>query len=266
MIFLVSHFNTLGVMSRLLSSQSKQTRSLILALKRQLKSQNKTYRDLARFLDLSEASVKRLFSEQSFTLLRLEKTCNFLGLDFFELAALSVQGQVRTQALTYAQEQEIASDVPLLLVTLSVLNGFTFDDLLDYYAFSAPELVTMLSYLDRAKVIELLPENNLKLLVAPNFGWLNNGPIQGYFLTTAQKSFFNSTFSEPTEKLLVLNGVLSSSSNAKLQEKIELLYQEFNELMREDQEVPLAERSGNTLVLAIRQWQYPEFHKYIRKI
>jgi predicted nucleotidyltransferase len=41
---------------------------LITTLKRQLKQQGKTYRDVALALDLSEASVKRLFASESFAL------------------------------------------------------------------------------------------------------------------------------------------------------------------------------------------------------
>lgn len=49
-----------------------QTRLIVETLKRELRKQRITYRDVARRLDLSEASVKRLFSEKSFTLERIE--------------------------------------------------------------------------------------------------------------------------------------------------------------------------------------------------
>ena len=49
------------------------TEQLIDALKRVLKSRRLTYADLAAGVGLSEASVKRLFSQRTFTLERLEQ-------------------------------------------------------------------------------------------------------------------------------------------------------------------------------------------------
>ena len=58
------------------------------ALKKFLKSRGMTYGALARRLNISEASVKRMFSTGSFTLRRLGQICEVLELDFFDLAKL----------------------------------------------------------------------------------------------------------------------------------------------------------------------------------
>ena len=50
-----------------------QTDQILTALKKCLRAKGLTYRDVAAALELSEASVKRLFSEQSFSLKRLEE-------------------------------------------------------------------------------------------------------------------------------------------------------------------------------------------------
>lgn len=242
----------------------KQTQQLLDTLKQQLRAQGKTYRSLAVHLGLSEASVKRLFSECTFTLERLEQACDFLGIDIGELAGMSTAAQTRLQALTREQEAEMAQDTALLLVAISVINGFSFSDLLDYYALSEQECIRKLAHLDRLKLIDLLPGNRIRLRVAPNFSWLAGGPIQSFFQRKVQQEFFNSRFSEDTEKLVVLNGVLSVASNQKLQRLMEKVYQEFNQLMKEDAALPMAERKGNTLVLALRQWQYPLFKKYMK--
>ena len=54
-------------------------------VKRQLKAQGKTYQDVARHLKLSEASVKRLFSSERFTVERLAEISGFLGFTLAEL-------------------------------------------------------------------------------------------------------------------------------------------------------------------------------------
>lgn len=242
----------------------KQTQQLLDTLKQQLRAQGKTYRCLAAHLALSEASVKRLFSERTFTLERLEQACDFIGLDIGELAALSRAAQTRLQALTRTQEAEIAEDTALLLVAISVINGFSFNDLLDYYALSEQECIRKLAHLDRLKLIDLLPGNRIRLRVAPNFSWLADGPIQRFFQLKVQQEFFNSRFNADTENLMVLNGVLSLASNQKLQTLMGKMYQEFNQLMKDDSALPMADRKGNTLVLALRQWQYPLFKQYMK--
>ena len=56
-----------------------ETAQLIDMLKRQLKAQGMTYRDVARALDVSETSVKRLFASGRFTLERVVEIAQLLG-------------------------------------------------------------------------------------------------------------------------------------------------------------------------------------------
>ena len=59
---------------------------LLTTIKRQLKVQGKTYRDVAAALGLSEASVKRLLTSDSFGGDRLVEISNLLGFTLAELA------------------------------------------------------------------------------------------------------------------------------------------------------------------------------------
>ena len=131
-----------------------QTHALIQALKKQLRAQGKTYADVADLLELSEASVKRLFATESFTLQRLEQLCDWLQIEFAELM-LQAQQQPQLTQLTLQQEQEIATDQRLLLVAVSVINGFSFEDLLSHYELTEMECVRKLAALDRLKIIDL---------------------------------------------------------------------------------------------------------------
>ena len=74
-----------------------QTRELIKSLKTALKAQGKTYADVAVELGLTEASVKRLFSQQSFSLSRLDQVCHLIALvqpdDFQETVARILEGK-----------------------------------------------------------------------------------------------------------------------------------------------------------------------------
>ena len=240
-----------------------QTSALLRALKKQLKAHGKTYADLGEALDLSEASVKRLFAEESFTVKRLEASCQFIGIKLEDLIRLMASEAPQLHQLTLHQETEIANDILLLIVAVSVINGYTMSDLLAQYRLTEHECIQKLAQLDRLKILELLPSNRIKLLISPNFRWLPNGPIQKFFLENVQQQFFNSRFEGDDEKLVVLNAVLSRASNIELQKKMQIFSREFNELMTADAALPMSERFGTTAVLAIRHWQYELFTEYI---
>jgi len=242
-----------------------QITALITALKKQLKAHGLTYADIAQLLTLSEASVKRLFAEQHFTLQRIEVICEAMGLELSELMQLATQQQLKLQRLNQAQEQEIVSDPLLLLITVHVINGLTLADILHKYALTEPECIRRLVQLDRLKLIELLPNNRIKLRIAPNFSWIPNGPIQQFFHRTFEKDFFRSNFDQENEALLVLNGLLSNRAIDEIQKKMNRLASEFNTLIKEDFPLTVDEKTGVTTILAIRPWEYSLFDQYSKQ-
>lgn len=241
-----------------------QTAALIRALKAALKTQGKTYADVARALHLSEASVKRMFAANSFSLARLDTVCQMLGMEISDLVQQMHAGQKRLEQLTAQQELELTQDLPLLLVTVCVLNRWTIEDITRLYALTEAECVQRLLHLDRLRIIDLMPGNRVKLRIAPNFRWRENGPIRRFFKDTIGKEYFSSSFENEGECLRVLNGMLGAQSNARFQQKLERLALEFNELAQEDAALPFDERKGRTLVLAMRGWEYGLFAHLLR--
>jgi len=243
----------------------QQTDALVTTIKRQLKAQGKTYADVAKALSLSEASVKRLFAERNFTLHRLDSLCRLLSLDLVELVQLMERGQSKTAQLTIEQEQEIAEDPLLLLITVCVINGISVDEILTQYRIDESELIRKLVRLDRLNIIELLPGNRTRLLITRNFSWHANGPIQQFFLTYALNDFFRSRFDRDTEELLVVNGLLTNTENHLLQNKMRRLTREFDELASQKTGSAADKKFGTTLVVAVRPWRYSLFDQYARE-
>jgi DNA-binding Xre family transcriptional regulator len=239
---------------------------LVTTLKQSLKSHGKTYADVAEYLSLSEASVKRLFSDQSFTLQRLEDICHMLKLEISDLVQLmQEQNTIHLSGLTEQQETEIASDIGLLLVTVCILNKWTKENIIEYFNFTEPQCIGYLTKLDKLKLIELLPKNNVKLLVAANFKWRDNGPIQRFFLEKLQAEFFNSQFKDQHEKLLVVNAMLAKPSQILFQRKMDQLAKELNEFSNDDANLPIEQRYGVTMVVAMRPWTYGLFEGIRKK-
>ena len=242
-----------------------QTNALIATLKRQLKASGKTYQDIATLLDLREASIKRLFRDGELSLPRLEKICDAIGLELTELIQLMAQQQQRLIELSREQEQQIVDDPQLLLVAICCVNGYQFQEILDQYQLDLPQLIQQLAALDRLKIIELLPNNRIKLRIAPNFNWLGNGPIQNYFHSRVKEEFFQASFAKSTDKLLVGNGLISNLSNGELQQRMQKLINEFTDRSRKDAALPIDDRHGTTLVVAMRQWQSSLFREHDKR-
>lgn len=242
-----------------------QVSSLIDTLKRQLRAQGKTYADVAQWLELSEASVKRLFAEKHFSLARLECICDRLNIEFIELVQAMQAEEQRLQQLTQAQEQSIVDDRELFLVAVCVINGYSFDEIYHQYQLREAKCTQQLLKLERLKLIELLPGNRIRRRVAANFRWRSGGPIQSFFQQYIANEFFRSRFNGDSEKLIVLNGLLSHAGNEEWQQTMQRLANEFHALCERESSLPIHKRFGTTSVLAVRQWQYALFQDYARK-
>jgi DNA-binding Xre family transcriptional regulator len=239
-----------------------QTRQLLNTLKKVLRTHGLKYRDVARRIGLSEASVKRLFSEERLALDRLDQICHLMGLEISDVVRqMEVETRQLTE-LTESQEKELVSDEKLLLVAFLVVNGFTFSDIQSFYSLSDTELVRCLAILDKLKLIELLPKNRIKLLLSPHFTWRRNGPIQKFFMSKLQEDYFRSKFDRSDEVLKLVSGMLSHTSVASLIRKLEKIAADFNEMNQEDRQLPLQKRLGYSMILAIRPWRPEVFRKW----
>lgn len=244
-----------------------QTAPLIDTLKKALKAHGKTYADVAVHLELSEASVKRLFAERHFSIQRLDAVCQMLGMEISDLVQLmKEQSQRAISELTEEQEREIIGDILLLLVTIMVLNHWSVEDINAHYDIPEHELIQKLARLDRLHIIELLPRNRIKLLVAPNFAWRRDGPIIRYFQEHVAADFFGSRFKKEGDRLMFINGMVSPASAALMRRKLERLFHEFQELCNDDAGMSVDDKQWNSLALAIRQWEYSPFEKYRRTV
>jgi len=236
-----------------------QTASLIITLKKALKAQGKTYLDVADTLNLSEPSIKRMFADEHFTLKRLDKICEMLNMELSELILMMQENSNQISQLTKEHEQDLVSDINLFLVAISCLNRWSYQDILDNYEFSETTLRQYLKRLEKLKFLQLLAGDRIRVLVSRNFAWLPDGPIQQFFNQKIRNEFFSSSFSQKGEKLSVITGMLSASSNAIIQKRIERLTSEFIDLEIEDASLPIEKRFGTTMVVAIRPWELEAF-------
>jgi len=239
-----------------------QTSLIIQALKSSLKENNLTYVDVAEALDLSEASVKRIFSEENISLQRLDTVCRMMNMEICDLTRIAEQQHEEITELTEEQEAEFVKQPKLLFVAYMLLNDFDFKSITEYYEIEELEGVRLLAHLDRIKFIDLLPGNRVKLLTSRNFRWRKNGAIERLFNQQIRKEFFQSNFTKPQETMKFSGSMLSRASILIMHRKLEKLVNEFNELAKQDSKLPFEERLGCSVVGAIRPWEFSLFAQY----
>lgn len=242
-----------------------QTRAIHLALKQLIRSRGRNYAQAAAVLDLSEASIKRLFSRGELSLQRLERLCNWLGVEIADLVSMSQAAEPLVTMLSPAQERELLADQGLLLTAFLLLNGWRERDILETFDFSKPQLTRHWVQLERLGLIELLPFDRIKLRTARNFSWRPEGPIEAYFAQQVLPEFLNTRFDQPGERRHFVGGMLSRASVHVLHQSMEALARQLDELVTQDLKLPVAERHGVSLYMALRPWEFSEFTKLRRQ-
>jgi hypothetical protein len=242
-----------------------QTVAMVEALKKVLRARKLNYARLAKGLGLSEATVKRMFSKNDFSLARFEQACELAEVSLSEVARELDAERNYLSRLTPEQEKEIVGNPRLFLVAVCALNHLTLDQIVDTYDLTRSECIQLLIRLDRIRFLELLPNNRIKLKVSRTFAWLPDGPIRRFFLERAEREYFRSRFDAPGEHIAVINGALSKASTERLIARLRRLAVEFAEMHDDDKRLPLGERRPASLLLAVRPWELDAFHQLRRK-
>ncbi|AYQ43207.1 XRE family transcriptional regulator [Burkholderia aenigmatica] len=232
-----------------------ETAQLIEMLKRQLKAQGMTYRDVARALDVSETSVKRLFASGRFTLERVVEISQLLGYTLAELVQEASASAPRLRVLTEQQEALLVSDDKLLLVAVCAINYWTVQDIVSAYQVTKAECVKYLLMLDRMNVVALLPGDRIRVRVARDFDWLPGGPIRRYFHAHALGDFLDSRFDGEGETMTFSQGMLTEAASAELELELRRLRSKAAALHAESSSAPLAQKRGTSLLIAKRMWE-----------
>lgn len=231
------------------------TDQLLDALKRILKSRRVTYADLAHRIGLSEASVKRLFSQRTFTLTRLQQVLQALEMDFYELARIARGAGDAPQEMTEAQEHALASEPQLMGVFYLLFNEWQPAQVLARYEVSEADLMRWLTRLDRLQLIDLLPGNRVKLKVSRHLRLKPGGAIRAKHGQRTMAEFLAVEFDRHGGHFLFEFRDISAASFAVMQRKIDRLAAEFNELAELDSTLPPEQRPSIGLALGMRPWR-----------
>lgn len=230
---------------------------IVAVLKRSLKARGTTYRDLAAAVGLSEASIKRIFAEETFSLARLEQICTALGLSIVEVARMAAQQTTSGgQQLTIEQEEMLATDSRLLACFHLLLNGHEPPSIATELDLPERELRRLLVKLDSVKLIELQPKLKVRLRTSNVISWRSNGPVRRLYEQQVKTEFLQSDFTGRHESISFASAELSEASAKILARKAEMLARDFAELAALDAGLPDKDKRSMGLLLALRPWVF----------
>ncbi|MBI9076436.1 MAG: helix-turn-helix transcriptional regulator [Desulfatibacillum sp.] len=243
-----------------------QTTQLLSTLKLYIKAKGMTYKDLAREMNLSLTSIKRLFSQESFTMKRLEAVCRILDLELFDLVMMDKKRRFQgEQKLTWEQETALAEDEHFLFFFFFLVQGFTVFDILTEYQYTEQQARDYLIRLDKLGLIELHANNQVRVLVASNIFWNHDGPLSRSNKTTFMTDLMNHPFDRPNQRLGYYPGILTGDSYKIILRKVDELLAQFNELAEMDANLPLKNRRSVGLMVGLRPWYYRKMAELRRK-
>lgn len=243
-----------------------QTQSLIQTLKNFLKTKGFTYAAVAKRMNLSESALKRAFSEEAFSLKKVEEICEILKVSFADLVKSTSQKKPPEELLTIAQEKVLASDDELFVVLYLILGRLNRDQILKHYRFSVKKVDRLVKKLVK---LGLASEKGNKITspISQSFEWHRNGPLffkhEGKFI----QEFFKNPFLGKNEKHWYWSGNLSLQSLKKIQHRLDQVLLEIQELGAIDAALFSKKELVNiTTIFGMKPWVFSLLKKYKKPV
>ncbi|MEN0058016.1 MAG: helix-turn-helix transcriptional regulator [Bdellovibrio sp.] len=232
-----------------------QIDQFLVSLKRSLKAKNVLYKDLAKALGLSESSVKRILSNKSLSLERLEEICRVADLNFAEVVrSANLEEASQVTLLSEEQEKALAENIRLLHYYMLLQEGKTPQKIEKEYDITGAEGKKYLFLLDRLNLIELHPRDKVKIKRQGFLRFRRDGPIGRAMFEQTKASYLNYDFrSEDYIRFAYLR--VSLPTLAKYKAKLERLMLEMQEEARFEGEHSVQVVDTGVL-FSFRPWQY----------
>lgn len=227
------------------------------ALKRAIKAKGLTYKDLSKMMNLSESSVKRVLTDKSLSLDRIEIICEQCDIQFSEVCRLAdFSNEEGPKKMSSEQESGLSKNPRLLHLFLLISDGYTLKKIVKTYEIQDPELTQLLLQLDRLQLIELHPKNRIKLLF-PSTGLLfsRDGAIGKTLFSQLQSQYLKYDFKQNQDFLRFTQIHFTQEMLAKFKKKLEKITAEALEeshlLAKQKDGLP-----SSGFLLAIRNWKH----------
>ena len=157
------------------------------ALKRTLRAKGITYRELARRLNTSEPTVKRIFHERNCKLDRLLEICEAAGVELENVLGSLNRGPGPASRIGPDVEQRLADQPSLLFIFIMLTEKFTPRAIMRSHGVSEASMFLYLRDLEALGLVAIGSGLSARVLVETPIQWDFSGPLRPLFESTNKK-------------------------------------------------------------------------------
>jgi DNA-binding Xre family transcriptional regulator len=240
---------------------------IMMSLKRIMKSRQITYAELGRRIQLSEASMKRIFSRATLSLGRLEQICQALDVSIQEVVRLAAEQPTDApDLLTLEQETALAADPNLLACFYLIANGHSGREIGAELHADERSVRRWMVRLDALRLIEMRSKLRARVRGTSVIAWRRDGPLRRRHEKQIRQEFLQSAFSGSAEALHFVSAELCQASFNVLLRRIERLAAEFRDVAELDRALPPKDKRSVAMLLAVRPWVFSMFEQLKRSV
>ncbi len=161
---------------QLTETENRKLKDLIKAI---MKKKSYTYEDLAKAMNVSVPTVKRILNRDELSLPRFLFILEWLGMSLTHIAKLAEEGE-HSDKVEYSVEQEqfLADHPHHFYILMELRQGFSVEQLTKKFNLTKKSMQKYLIDLDRCGLIELQANDRVKLNRAHPSDALAGGPIE----------------------------------------------------------------------------------------
>lgn len=166
-------------------------------LKRIIKAKGLTYSDLAALMDLSESGIKKMLTSNDLSFNRIKSICEALEVGFADVIAEVNESEVREEQFTDAQERFFLKNQDYFhFFWKLVVERDSLEKIKRENTLNDKQISKYLTKLDSFNIIELHPNNRIKIPRRESKRWVGTGPLT----QKVQKDWGSSLWNEAIQK------------------------------------------------------------------
>ena len=238
---------------------------MVALLRRELRQAGWTARRLASELAISEPTAKRWLGGKGLTLDKIERLAGLCGISIAELAREAEHAQPgMARELTLAQERELASDVFLSFLFMTIVGGISPPEIAEDLGVPAQAMESALARLERLALIDRLPGGRVRSLVDRSV-LFRKSPMRALFEARMKPNFLAIDFSAADTVYASEVMKLSDAGAAMLAELIEQHRRDVQALAERDRDASLLTRRWYGMLCAMRPLDLLTLSKAVSK-
>jgi len=211
--------------------------SLFDLIKKAMKVKGHTYAWLAKQLDVSEISVKRLFKDKDCKTSRLLDICEVLDLDLADLLAMQKRARQAPQYLPLELELALGEDRSLFVLFILLISQLSLPDIRSHSQMDEATFYLKLRRLEKLGLIELLDNERFRFCVSLPIQWRLDGALASA-IKQANLNYLAHCFdheAEPDYQFFTLSRLMTEASIQEIKDELDRVKQRFDYLAFQDQ-------------------------------